>query len=937
MMQEPESYSYAAFISYRHLEEDRRWAEWLVDALESYRTPEKLVHEGFPPRIGRIFRDNDELKAVPDLTKEIREALWASRFLVVVCSPETPRSDWVRAEIALFHAWGRGDRIVPVLVEGSPATSYPPELKRTEVIGTGPQAEFRTVEPRGADVSPKQGKSEAELREFALLTIAASALGCAFDALRDRHEERERKRTSNEWFDQVVWRRQAPVGVVPLTPEMVAARQQSFRLDSLAGRVVRVRRENSAGVLLEVGGVAQWEISWRDDGSVEMVEERSRHGAVRLRRRCNRDATKIDLTHEDDSAAPLGGIATGYGLGDKLKKDYATIKSTIVRLLVAYDDAEWPVRTRYCRDAFDTPEADALGHYGEWEEVNSSGQVVRGGMLDQAGQPMVQGNGVAQTAMHFAKEGWLAGWMYLGEDGKPINIADGFASVERVHDAAGNIARWFVRDAAGEPCFSLRGFCEVRNRFDLKGNLAEYAVFGPDGLPCLATDGCAAVCQQHDERGQCTASAYFGVDGAPVLNRNGFARFTQVYDARGNVTVQAYFGVDGAPVLNRDGFAQVTYVHDTRGNVTEQAYFGEDGAPVLQRDGFARLTQVHDARGNLTEQAYFGVDGAPVLNRNGFARFTQVYDSRGNLTDQAYFGVDGAPVLRRDGFARLTAAYDARGNLTEEAYFGVDGVLALHRKGYARLLQIHDARSNITGVACLGVDGAPVLISDGFATLSRVFDFCGNVTEEAYFGVDGAPVLNVSGYAKVVASYDPSGRCLSHSYFGRNGSPVIRLNKTCDHEEDLIDLFGDWRAVMLTCLFDDPQSEAIRSGGFARFAQVRDGRGDVLRRDFRGLRDEFVNGPEGFASINVDYAFAGKPSAIRGFTADGTPAPELHIAYTPMQDATSITFRLPDGTPWLSHQGFAEMRLIRDRFQQHVETQFFDAEGTLVGTQQVGS
>ena len=33
------AYRYAAFISYRHAPEDRRWAKWLHQKLETYRVP----------------------------------------------------------------------------------------------------------------------------------------------------------------------------------------------------------------------------------------------------------------------------------------------------------------------------------------------------------------------------------------------------------------------------------------------------------------------------------------------------------------------------------------------------------------------------------------------------------------------------------------------------------------------------------------------------------------------------------------------------------------------------------------------------------------------------------------------------------------------------------------------------------------------------------
>src|SRR4051812_6322427 len=89
-----EGFRYDAFISYRHLEPDRRWAKWLHRALETYRVPRRLVvQQGAAPRIGRIFRDEEELPASADLSQEITRALRQSRFLIVVCSPRAPQSE----------------------------------------------------------------------------------------------------------------------------------------------------------------------------------------------------------------------------------------------------------------------------------------------------------------------------------------------------------------------------------------------------------------------------------------------------------------------------------------------------------------------------------------------------------------------------------------------------------------------------------------------------------------------------------------------------------------------------------------------------------------------------------------------------------------------------------------------------------------------------
>jgi hypothetical protein len=120
-----DSYLYDAFISYRHVDRDRKWAEWLIRALESYRVPKALQERGSPARLRKVFRDEDELPSSADLNDQIKRALVASRFLIVVCSAFTPRSKWVEREIQLFNELGRSDQILALLTEGEPGDSFP--------------------------------------------------------------------------------------------------------------------------------------------------------------------------------------------------------------------------------------------------------------------------------------------------------------------------------------------------------------------------------------------------------------------------------------------------------------------------------------------------------------------------------------------------------------------------------------------------------------------------------------------------------------------------------------------------------------------------------------------------------------------------------------------------------------------------------------------
>jgi len=86
---------YYAFLSYSH--QDKQLADWLHRELEKFRVPTALAgkltaHGVVPRRLTPIFRDQHDLSAGGDLAVEIKAALAASQFLVVLCSPTAARS-----------------------------------------------------------------------------------------------------------------------------------------------------------------------------------------------------------------------------------------------------------------------------------------------------------------------------------------------------------------------------------------------------------------------------------------------------------------------------------------------------------------------------------------------------------------------------------------------------------------------------------------------------------------------------------------------------------------------------------------------------------------------------------------------------------------------------------------------------------------------------
>lgn len=116
---------FTVFISYRHVEPDRRVAEWLHGAVETFPIPRALRPLSGSTRLGRVFRDEEELPASTNLPEEIEQALNHSKWLIVVCSPRAVQSQWVNREIEYFRQLGRDKQILALLIEGEPASSFP--------------------------------------------------------------------------------------------------------------------------------------------------------------------------------------------------------------------------------------------------------------------------------------------------------------------------------------------------------------------------------------------------------------------------------------------------------------------------------------------------------------------------------------------------------------------------------------------------------------------------------------------------------------------------------------------------------------------------------------------------------------------------------------------------------------------------------------------
>lgn len=179
---EPSIWKRYAFISYNH--RDIKMAKWLHRKLESYKLPTEIHNEFEDSKYLRpVFRDQEDLNT-GILSEELRKHLEESKFLIVICSTNSAKSEWVSNEVRTFIEWGRLEYIIPFVIDGMPNSGNDKECfprALTDYVAEHPEKELLGV------CTNEVG------REKAFIRVISRMLGVNFDELWKRHE-RERHR-----------------------------------------------------------------------------------------------------------------------------------------------------------------------------------------------------------------------------------------------------------------------------------------------------------------------------------------------------------------------------------------------------------------------------------------------------------------------------------------------------------------------------------------------------------------------------------------------------------------------------------------------------------------------------------------------------------------------------------------------------------------------
>ncbi len=376
---------YVAFLSYSH--RDSTTAEWLHEELEQFRVPPKLVgilteHGPVPKRLSPIFRDRHELAAAHDLGEEIEEAIGASRFLIVLCSPAAAKSRWINEEIACFKRLHREDRILAAIVDGEPFASDTPGRESEECFPEALRVEY---DSRGRPTSRRSEPLAADLREtgdgrqMGLLKIAAGMLGVGLDDLAQREAHRRHRRlyaitaasvagmlftsglayTAFDARDEARDQRREAEGLIGFMLGDLRAKLEPVGrldvLDAVGARALEYFEKQDKANLSDEALAQQWKAltlmgqiaEARGDlnGALRRYREALAGTAEALRRHPDEPQRMFDHAQ---SVYYVGSIAMGRGRVDEAARQFAEYRVLAKRMIAAEpDNPKWQLEGVY--------------------------------------------------------------------------------------------------------------------------------------------------------------------------------------------------------------------------------------------------------------------------------------------------------------------------------------------------------------------------------------------------------------------------------------------------------------------------------------------------------------------------------------------------------------------------------------------------------------
>lgn len=838
-------YDYYAFISYSTA--DEKWAKWLHKHLENYNLPSALrrTNNTLPKYIRPVFWYKTDLSGT-ELHSALERELTSSRHLVLICSPESAKSEWVNDEVKSFVESNRTDSIIPFIVSGQPDNPQGEDYCYPSVLRDMP----RTQMLRGIDVS-KVGK------QHALIDVVSTMFGLRFDALWQRHKRArirrnvgfallalllvlagigiwDYNRSTYEYYADYVDVFGVPQGVCKLTADQKNHRQHSFRFEykrvpfgepnAYSWRLFSVSYVNSVDILQEYNGVIadrfakQTYYYNKETGKLAYVENYDHYKTLLCRyqysKRDGVDACIVDIEGgSKDRTLGFSRVSSTSRTAEENKS------SNITRFIFLRDSIGHIIRKTfhsnndYILDRSIT--ADYDGVFGHSYKLDSIGRIVEVLFLNKEMEPFQTSGGFSRIKFEFDKFSNHKSCAYYNLDNHLTQSPLGWAKFEDISDLYGNCIEERTFDADLKP-WKHEG-AEIRKwKYNSKGFQVEEMFFDDKGNLCPNEYYYAISKSKYNEWGQELESRSYDAHGKPVMANDEYFTVKMIYDKNRNPTGFSAYDISGSPCYTKDGFSSWKTIYNDAHFPIEETYYGIDGKPCLRNEGYSKVVNTWNDQNQLIEEQFFGVDGKPCLKEGGLSVVKYAYDERGNKCEESYYGTKREPILCVTGYHKKRTVFNDKGDVLENIFYDIHDKPCVFERGYAYRYYTYDSKGNNVTIEYYDSNRKPCLSYEGMHIERYEYDNSGNVIKMISYDDKGNIVANKEGCFIVLKEYDKDGRVTKFTYLDKNGNlypnkeygyamvemeyNAIGLEARCSYynEKKKLFLYGDDHAIVET-------------------------------------------------------------------------------------------------------------------------------------------
>ena len=900
---------YYAFISYNSA--DEKWAKWLQHNLEYYHIPSALCKEypELPKKIRPIFWYKQDLSGTK-LKKALNNELSSSKYLIVICSPDSAKADWVNDEVVAFIEQGKGDRIIPFIVAGTPHAKnsdeecFPPALRNLT----------RDEEIRGIDVRRKEGKYHA------LVDVIATMFGVRFDVLWQRHERRRKRirnvwiaivsvfllcalgiydynRTKVEYYADFVDRWGVAEGIVPLDDDQVSHRHHSYKFeyaripfgeqDSYSWRLKRVSLVNSKGVISDyVPGhhvffypIQEFEYT---DGYVTDIINRDTYKRVVMRYSLKDDyehntACLIDMEGKEKRQGSAYLEASTTSMMNDVNSN--STKSKIKRFHYTRNEDGYITKITYHANDGDDLAETAIGDnnniYGKLFELDSLGRIVTLTYINNEGTIVTDKFGVSSIKYTYDSLGETASTKYYDINEQLTNNEQKFAIIYAKFDMYGNIIELWYEDSDGKPCYDNKNRYRCVLTYDKNGCQTEIMNYGLDGNLSYCLDNYAIQRGKYDTKGRCIEVSYYDVNDKPCYINGNFSIARSKYNSNDCVVEVSFFDDNDKPCIETNfGVHKHCYKYNEYNYLTEVCLFDEKGElTTSQIYHFAKQELMYDNYHQLISARNYDNNNNPCLDRYYTHEIHYTYD-KGNIIRIDYFDIEGNLCICKEGYATIIYKFDSFGNITEEKYLGKDNK-PIYINMCSSIQYKYTKNGLLSEERFYDSDDSLCLNADWWAIAKYEYDKNGNCTKISYFDSDSIPCYTRNNIFSVVERIYDNGNIIEERFFDNDGTLFMNAENYAIGRY----IYNDKRQVISQKYFDNNDKPSTTTNLIHSVDLIYDNRGQLLSQEFFDKYGKRCNNKNGYSKETKVYDEYGMISEVSYLDALDKPVESNLLAF----------------------------------------------------------